>query len=82
MKTIFYKKSENESGDYWFDKTPYVEWFTLEKTLYEPNGSVVKRTIIAEGDKKYIHSVVTSQVQDTFSNEGITRRIALYIGGK
>ena len=79
MKTIFYKQSKNKDGDYWFDNKPYVEWFTLEKTLYEPNGSIVKRTIIEKEDKRYVHSVANTQIQETFSDDGIVRRIALYV---
>ena len=79
MKTIFYTQSENEDGDYWFNDRPYIEWFTLENTLYEPNGSIVKKAIIEKEGKKYSHGVVTSKVQDTFSDTGIVRRIALYV---
>lgn len=75
-KTIFYRKSNDENGDYWFDSKPYKEWFTLEDTLYEPNGNIVKRMV---GEDKYLKSVTPNYVQDTFSDEGIIRRIALHI---
>lgn len=79
MKTIFYKKSEDENGDYWFGSIPYKEWFTLENTLYDPNGSIVKKTIVPKDNTKYVERVVLNTIEDMFSDDGIVRRIALYI---
>lgn len=75
-KTIFYKKSNDDTGDYWFDNRPYNEWFVLDNTLYEPNGSIVKKT---RNSNNFLRSVSFSCVEDTFSDEGIIRRIQLYI---
>lgn len=79
MRTIFYIPTEEENGEHWFDKKPYKEWFALENTLYEPNNSIHKRGITFEGDKKIIRDVTIFITQDTFSEYGIVRRIALYI---
>jgi hypothetical protein len=81
MKTIFYKTTKDENADYWFENVPAKEWFTLENTLYEPNGNIKKRTIIPNGDRKIIHDIVVHQTQDTFSDDGIIRRIALNVIG-
>ena len=75
MKTIFYKKSENEEGDYFFNNKPYVEWFTMDKLLY--NGSVSKYMIHKE--TRVIKSISVTEIKDEFSDNGIIRRIALYI---
>ena len=80
MKTIFYKATKDEKdANYWFENVPTKEWFTLEGVLYEPNGNVRKRTIIPNGDRNYIHIIVVHQTQDTFSDDGIIRRIALNV---
>lgn len=79
MKTIFYKISENENGNFWFNNKPYNEWFTLENVLYEPNGNIRKRTIIPKNNTNYIHSITVIETLDTFSDNGIIRRIALHI---
>lgn len=78
MKTIFYKEQTNKTTepDYWFDGSPYTVWFVLDNVLYEPNGNIRKRTI---GDDNFIHDIIVSTTQDTFSDDGIIRRIALYI---
>jgi hypothetical protein len=79
MKTIFYKLiTDKENADYWFDDTPAKEWFILENFLYEPNGNVAKRVILPEGENKYIHSLSVNKSQDTFSDDGIVRRLGLY----
>ena len=84
MKTIFYKLSNDEKGDYWFgnasSQKPYKEWFSLD-VLYYPHGDVVKRTIQKESKSKIVRSVTISEIQDTFSDDGIIRRIALHISG-
>lgn len=77
MKTIFYKKSTDANGDYWFDNNPYTEWFTLENTLYEPSN-VVQRLTVEKGTN-YIKNITIVEIQDRFSDDGIVRRIALYI---
>lgn len=79
MKTIFYKICEQENANYWFEDTPCKEWFTLENTLYEPNGNIHKRTIVSEGDRNFIRTIVPFVTQDSFSDEGIVRRIGLNI---
>jgi hypothetical protein len=83
MKTIFYKISNDESGDFWFgdmfNKKLYREWFKIDNVLYEPNGNIRKRTIIEEKQKRIIHNITIVETQDTFSDEGIIRRIAIYI---
>jgi hypothetical protein len=83
MKTIFYKISNDESGDFWFgdmfNQKPYREWFKIDNVLYEPNGNIRKRTIIEEKQKRIIHNITIVETQDTFSDEGIIRRIAIYI---
>lgn len=76
MKTIFYKRSDNEDGDYWLNNQPYNFWFELENTLYDPNGKVIKETKDEDG---FIRQIVTLVVQDRFSDEGIIRRIGLHI---
>lgn len=76
MKTIFYKRSTDENGDYWFNNQPYILWFSLENTLYEPSN--VQRTTVEKGTN-YIKNVTVVEVQDRFSDDGIVRRIALYI---
>ena len=79
MKTIFYKLIANkDDADYWFDDIPAKEWFTLENFLYEPNGNIVKKVILIEEDNKHIHSLTVNKSQDTFSDEGIVRRLGLY----
>lgn len=79
MKTIFYKLITNEKdADYWFDNIPAKEWFCLENFIYEPNGNIEKMVILPEGDKNYIHSLSVNKMQDTFSDEGIVRRLGLY----
>ena len=79
MKTIFYKLIANkDDADYWFGDIPAKEWFTLENYLYEPNGNIVKRIILPEGENKYSHSLSVNKMQDTFSDEGIIRRLGLY----
>ena len=75
MKTIFYKRSKDEEGDYWFDSKPYVEWFTLENIVY--SGSVSKYT--REKGTNRVQNISVTEIKDEFSDEGITRRIALYI---
>ena len=75
MKTIFYKKSENENGDYWFDDKPYVEWFTLDNFLY--SGSVSKYMI--QKETNIVKDISVTETKDQFSDNGIIRRIALYI---
>lgn len=75
-KTIFYKKSETDKGDYWFEQTPYNVWFELDDTLYEPNGNIRKRVIMPNG---CIGTIIPMITQDTFSDEGIIRRIAMNI---
>lgn len=79
MRTIFYIPTEQENGEHWFDNKPYKEWFALEDTLYEPTRNIDRRGITFEGDKKIIKSVTIFKTQDTFSEFGIVRRIALYI---
>jgi hypothetical protein len=80
-KTIFYIPLEsngittNTEGDFWFDKKPYKELMVMEDFLYEPNGSIVKDIVVG----KYVKGLTITNVQDRFSNEGIIRRIALYI---
>lgn len=76
MKTIFYKESNTDKGDWWFNDKPYNEWFTLDNYLYEPNGNILKRFV---DEKRIIKSVLCQVVNDTFSDTGIIRRIALYI---
>ena len=75
MKTIFYKKSETEYGDYFFDNKPYVEWFTLDNVLY--NGSVSKYMI--QKETRVVKAISVTEIKDQFSDEGIVRRIRLYI---
>ena len=79
MKTIFYKLiTDKENADYWFDDVLAKEWFTLDNFLYEPNGNIVKKVILPEGENKYSHSLTINKMQDTFSDDGIIRRIGLY----
>ncbi len=79
MKTIFYKGHTDKTTepDYWLNNSPYIEWFVLENVLYEPNGSIRKRTINKEDNT--VLDIVVQFTQDTFSDDGIVRRIALYI---
>lgn len=79
IKTIFYKKSENEEGDHWFHQKPYKVWFELEGILYEQDGNIVKKTIVPRDGNNYVKSVVPTVIEDRFSDEGIIRRIALNI---
>lgn len=79
MKTIFYKLiTDKDNADYWFDDIPAKEWFTLKNFLYEPNGNIVKKVILPEGEKQLSYSVSVNKTQDTFSDEGIVRRLGLY----
>jgi len=73
MKTIFYKKTEKENATFWFSGMPTKEWFILEGELYELNTNIPKRIIV----NKYIESISVYEAHDTFSDEGIIRRIAL-----
>lgn len=75
MKTIFYKQSDTDNADYWFGVSPYKEWFVLENTLYDMNGDVRKYTVI----KSYIKNVAVVVCEDLFTDNGIERKIALYI---
>ncbi len=76
MKTIFYIISTDDTGDYWFNNKPYKEWFTLENTLYEPNGNIIKTT---KDENNFVKNVSISITEDRFNHGGITRRIVLYI---
>jgi len=76
MKTIFYIPSKDEkSGNRWFNDKPYNVWFILENILYEPNGNILKNTVI----DTYIKSITLTEIMDRFDDNGITRHIALYI---
>lgn len=76
MKTIFYKRSDDDTGDYYFNDRPYKEWFVLENTLYDPNGNISRNII---DDKGFLKSISLTSVIDRFTDEGIIRRIAVYI---
>jgi hypothetical protein len=76
MKTIFYKKSDDDKGDYWFNDSPYKEWFVLENVLYEPNGSIRKYTV---DENNIVKDIAIAETEDKFSSDGIVRRIALYV---
>ena len=79
MKTIFYKLINDEkNADYWFDDVPAKEWFTLENFLYEPNGKIFKRVMLSEGEKNFSYPFSVNKTQDTFSDEGIVRRLGIY----
>ena len=75
MKTIIYKKSENNKGDYWFNGIPFIEWITLDGVLY--NSSVSKYML--QGKDNVVKSISVTDIKDELSDSGITRRIALYI---
>lgn len=75
-KTIFYIKSKTDDGDFYFDGIPYNVWICLEDFLYEPSNAS-KYTV--RKDTNFMKNVSLSKIQDCFSDEGIIRRIALYI---
>ena len=77
MKTIFYKTVDGEDeADYWLNNKPYKEWFSLYGVLYEPNGNIIKTTV---NDKNHTKNIVISITEDRFTNEGIIRRIGLFM---
>lgn len=76
VKTIFYRECEVADADYWFHDVPYKEWFTLNNVLYETNSSIQK---CIENEDNSIATVIIASVRDIFIDNGLIRRVVLFI---